>query len=120
MSLQLASKLPQFPNVSLLPLPAGSPKLNPNKQVRQHCTTGTLTIAAITVQTNIGRLQRRLECLHANPWRHPLFLIALLGHAAFGIGHVMVLDWIGIRTLSRTSYRLHRMGNRNERNLQLR
>jgi transposase len=28
-------KLPQFPNVSLLPLPAGSPELNPTEQVWQ-------------------------------------------------------------------------------------
>ncbi|MBG6077659.1 transposase [Polaromonas sp. CG_9.11] len=28
-------KLPQFPNVSLLPLPAGSPELNPAEQVWQ-------------------------------------------------------------------------------------
>lgn len=39
------------------------------------------------------RLLQRLECLHANPWRHPLFVFPPLGNAAFSIGNVLKRDW---------------------------
>ncbi|WP_415838341.1 hypothetical protein, partial [Polaromonas hydrogenivorans] len=38
-------------------------------------------------------LLRRLECLHANPWCHPLFVLPQLGSAAFSFGYLMTRDW---------------------------
>ena len=41
----------------------------------------------------VDACMRRLECFHANPWRHPLFVLPKLGNTAFGFGYLMTWNW---------------------------
>ena len=87
-------KLPQFPNVSLLPLPAGSPELNPAEQVWQQLRDRHLANRCYDgYEQIVDACMRRLECFHANPWRHPLFVLPKLGNTAFGFGYLMTWNW---------------------------
>ncbi len=84
----------QLPEIgSLLPLPAGSPELNPAEQVWQQLRDRHLANRCYDGYEQIVDACCGLECLHANPWRHPFPVLAQLGNAAFGFGNFMTRDW---------------------------
>jgi len=64
-------ELPRFPKVSLLPLPTGSPDLNPAEQVWQQLRGRHLANGCYDSDEQIVDDC----CLHANTWRHPLFVL---------------------------------------------